>query len=77
MCVCLSSPNRHEEAMRMKRIFETVCKLWNALHESTDGMLAVGACQNGQKFDQISLESSVGTFLTYPDDERNDMLLKV
>ena len=63
--------------MRMKRLYDSVCKLWNALHDSTDGTLAVGACQNGQKFYKIALDTPVGVFLTFPDDETNDVLLKV
>jgi hypothetical protein len=61
----------------MRDLYAVVCERWNALYHDLGGELAVGACGLGQRFVTIGLEAAVGVFLTYPDDETNDMLLKV
>ena len=61
----------------MREVYRLVCELWNRLHDELEGNLAVGACNGGQRFVTISEDACVAVFLTYPDDESNDYLLKV
>jgi hemicentin len=64
-------------AAAMVDLYRAVVPAWNALHAQLEGLLAVGACENGQRFDAIGDHTAVGTFLTYPDNETNDVLLRV
>jgi hypothetical protein len=72
-----ADPLRANEAHRMRDLFSVVVERWNALYHDLGGELPVGACRAGQRFLEIGLDATVGLFLTYPDDESNDMLLKV
>lgn len=67
----------------MSDLYVTICEKWNRLNAETEGNLRVecqlvdGRQDNSQKFAPISFDTAVGTFLTYPDNESNDVLLKV
>lgn len=67
-------PNRRMESQRMSDLYGGVCEMWNRLHIETEGNLRV-ECRD-QKFSQISRDTYVALFLTYPDNESNDVLLK-
>jgi len=64
-------------AQRMHGMYATLCVKWNALYDEVEGALDVGACRNSQRFVKISMDTPVGTFLTYPDLDTNDILIKV
>lgn len=58
-------------------MFQSICEQWNALYDETEGELEVGACNTSRRFIRIGPTVSVSAFLTYSDDESNDLLLKV
>ena len=60
----------------MKDLYDKTCEDWNKLWKQTRGYLDV-ECQEHQRFDQISHDTSIANFLTFPDRESCDMLLKV
>ena len=61
----------------MSEMYNAICEMWNAYHVSVDGNLAVGACNAVRMFDRVDLNTRVGLFLTYPDDESGNLLLRV
>jgi hypothetical protein len=61
----------------MMAVYKDMVDGWNALHKQQDGNLVVGACETVQVFPQIGLDTPVGVFLTYRDNETNDVLIKV
>jgi len=71
------NPKKARDAVRMKGLYESVCEQWNKLYDEMEGDLVVGACGNSQKFLQISEATPVCVFLTYPDPDMTDVLIKV
>jgi hypothetical protein len=64
-------------AQRIQALYLAVCHEWNRMYDDLEGVLAVGACANAQRFLKIDADTPVGVFLTYPDHETNDVLIKV
>ena len=60
----------------MKDLYDKTCEDWNKLCVETEGNLRV-ECRDGQRFYCISHDTSIANFLTFPDNESNDVLLKV
>lgn len=65
------------EARHLRELYGVVCEKWKKLHAKLNGVLAVGACGVGRKFDLIDDDTSVAMFLTFADPDTNDTLCKV
>lgn len=61
----------------MGRLFDAICKGWNAMHAALGGQLAVGACGAGQQFLAIDGDTGLATFVTLPDREIGNVLIRV
>lgn len=66
-----------QEADRWTRVFDRIVELWNSLHAHVGGALDQDGCALHQ-FPALDKESTtMGLFLTYRDNETNDVLIKV
>ena len=75
-CACSTNPSHRLEAQRMKDLYEKTCEDWNKLRTLTEGDLSLGE-RYGPRFFNISLDTSIANFLTFPDGESYNKLLTV